>query len=731
MKLLYPLPEREAALVETNGEKILYCIPADLSPDGIRTEGWSVVTEGRFVSLEEGRITRELQLTHGRDYRAVALVGNGQLEAQIEGESFVLARYTMAHVPRYATIARALNLLLEGKAARFVSFEERKTCPRCGRMFPRSSEVCPSCIKKTTVFLRLARLARSYTRPLLLVLLLFLAGTGVALLIPQLYRILIDGVIVAGRREIRLILLLVSAVGLSHFVNALLRVIRSRLLAWIGNSMSKDMRAMVFGKIQALSIRFLSRHKTGDLMNRVNSDTQRIQRFVEQAAGLGIGQMFLFLGVGAILFLRDWRLALLILVPTPLVTLFMKSVWHAIRVIYRRQRKLFDRVNSMLQDILSGIRVVKAFGKENWEVDRFRGASDDLRAVTERNEKIWGSLIPLISFVIGAGHFLVLYYGGRLVLGERMALGELVQFSEYARMLYGPLAWLAAIPKMFMDALVATERIFEIIDEEPDVRDSESPSKRRRFEGRVVFRDVTFGYHSHVPVLDSINLETSPGEMIGLVGHSGAGKSTLINLLLRLYDVDEGAIQIDGVDIRDIGLVDLRSQIGVVLQETFLFSGSIWENIRYSKPDAGHQEIIRAAKIAHAHDFIIHFADGYDTRVGEKGQRLSTGERQRIAIARAILHDPRILILDEATSAVDTETEQKIQDALANLIKDRTTFAIAHRLATLRNASRLVVLDQGRLAESGTHGELMELRGIYHDLILTQRRMSQVKGVAG
>lgn len=732
MKIDHQLPEAEKTVISErlDGDEILYTVPCDLSADGKFVSAWSVVSHKKYLLIEGQTILRDIELAPGQEFKSVGLFGNGRLEMRVNDIDHFVSRYTNNLAAEYATIARALNQLTEGQIPKYQSIDEATVCPTCGRPYSHGSKVCGKCASKMKILSRLLAYAKPYWLLLGAVLLFYVAVTGLNLLIPRISRAIIDVIVLPKNPNFSLLIgyVLLNAAAVAGTIG--FRILRGRTLAKLGNAIEKDLRQMVFTKIQALSLGYVNKQKTGNLMNRISEDTSHIQQFITGFTSELLNSLIFIIAAVFIILLRDWRLAALIALPAPLVFIIMKFVIGNLRRIERRVWRGLDHASNLLQDIISGIRVVKAFGKEEWEVTRFKKASAKVRDLTEMVGKKWMTLIPFFGFIFGFGQFLVLFYGGHLVLGQRMQIGELIQFSMYAGMIYGPLAWLTRLPREFTRMLISAARIFEVVDEEPEVKDISHPV-RHTIKGRVVFDDITFGYRTHEPVIDGISLEIEEGEMIGLVGHSGAGKSTLINLLLRLYDVDEGRILIDGVNIRDISLQDLRSQSGVVLQETFLFSGTIFDNIRYAKPEATLQEIIQAAKIAHAHDFIVHFPSGYETQVGEKGQRLSGGESQRIAIARAIIHNPRILILDEATASVDTDTEQKIQNALDQLVKNRTTIAIAHRLATLRNADRLVVIEKGKKAEVGTHDDLMKQKGIYYNLVMTQRRMAGAIGVTG
>lgn len=706
-------------------------VAAPLGPD-FQEVDWQVVATLEALQIQEratGKVVKEFSLVGATKVENETLVGLGRLVVTYEQEAQTVVYYPLEYVPEYGTMANALTRFLEDGVLPTIKPVEAAFCSNCQRPLRRGTRVCPACVNSRAMLGRLADFLKPYKGLVAMSMLVFVVLTLINLVIPQLQRILVDDVLQASEANMGMLLILVGGMALARLLVTVFSILRGRMMVTVGARLGQDLRSSVFQRIQSLSLSFIDKQRTGDLMNRINHDTSHVQSFLQHQTPDLISQSLLLLGVITILLMQSWQLALMILVPAPFIVWLSNVTKRKVRRMYHQQWRSWDEANSVLQDILSGIRVVKSFGTEDVEVARFTEHSAHYRDLTARNESAWNTLYPSLSFIMGIGNFLILYYGGRLVQNGTFQMGELIQFSAYAGLIYGPLQFMSFIPRWFHQAMTAAERIFEIIDEVPEIQDQKEAKPIPEIVGEIKLENVTFGYRSHEPVLKKINLEIAAGEMIGLVGHSGAGKSTLINLINRFYDVDEGAIYIDGIDVRDLVQSDLRRQVGVVLQESFLFAGTIWENIAYAKPEASMEEVIQAAKIANAHDFIVAFPDGYDTRVGERGQRLSGGERQRIAIARAVLHNPRILILDEATSSVDSQTEKQIQEAIQRLVKGRTTIAIAHRLSTLKDANRIMVLDHGELVELGTHDELIAKQGYYFRLVQAQREMNRMRAV--
>ena len=740
MKLMYELSEVNKQAIDNacGDEKQMYCLPFQILNEKF-VDGYIVITNKHIYKLVDGNIINKWCLAQGKDFKTEIMYGSGAFYGTFNGVTYDIAQFTVVrHNPRYKIICRACEILSEtGNDTPITDKTKERFCPKCGRPFARASTVCPHCIDKKEIYKKLWAMTKGMRLMMFAPFIVLMLATVVRLLDPLLQRIAVNNFIGVGvTPEARVanggtpvfLLIVAGIVAINVFARAM-HVLQGRLTAISSGRFSVTLRTLVYEKINLLSLSSVQKRSTGDLMGRVNNDTAVIQSFIiNQFPNIFIQVFMIIVATISLLFI-NWIMALFILVPVPFAIFVISKFWSFMQRKNQRLWVLNTRTGHLLQDILNGIRVVKTFGREQSEIERFKASSSIAAYETEINQKRWATLFPAISFFIRIGTYFIMLYGSFMVyrhvqgLPGGMQLGDLVQFNSYATYIYAPLMWMTDIPHILSSFLTSAGKVFEILEETPDINDIDLPVDIV-FEGGIELSDVTFGYESYSPVLEDVSVKINPGEMIGIVGHSGSGKSTLINLIMRLYETNKGKILIDGVNIKDISQASLRQQIGIVPQETFLFSGSIRDNIAYSNPRATDEEIINAAKIANAHDFIISLPQGYDTYVGEKGHSLSGGERQRVAIARAIIHNPKILILDEATAALDTETEKLIQDALNSLSKGRTTIAIAHRLATLKDADKLLVLDNGKAVEFGTHKELLDAKGIYYKLVCAQKAMA-------
>ncbi|HSA57638.1 MAG TPA: ABC transporter ATP-binding protein [Gemmatimonadaceae bacterium] len=518
----------------------------------------------------------------------------------------------------------------------------------------------------------------------------------------------------------------VGAMAVLYGIRQVSAHLRLRLMSVLGELVARDLRAELYEHIQRLSLAFFSRKKTGSLITRVTSDTDRLWDFVAFGVVDVSLSLIMLLGLSTVLLALDWRLGLVMTIPVPLLCWLIYRHGERLNRVFLRAWRKWSRVTDVLSDTIPGIKVVKAFNQERREIGRFGERNDAVTDEFNRIHRMWTTFWPLLMLAVHATTVAVWIFAVPRLLGDGPALsaGVFVSFLLYTTMFVAPIEVIGQMARTMNRATSSAHRVFEVLDSQPEVRDAPAPVRLAPVEGRVTFENVTFAYDGVRQVLKGISFDVRPGELIGLVGSSGGGKSTVVNLVARFYDVTGGAVRVDGVDVRQLDQGHYRQQLGMVLQDPYLFHGTVLENIRYGHPEASTGEVIAAARAANAHDFICKLGQGYDTVVGERGHTLSGGERQRVSIARAILHNPRILILDEATSSVDTETEREIQEALERLIAGRTVFAIAHRLSTLRKASRLFVMQEGRMVESGTHRELLaNPDGVYRRLYEMQLQL--------
>lgn len=589
---------------------------------------------------------------------------------------------------------------------------------------------------KLGVMFRLLSYLKPHKKPAAIGITFAMLLTSLQLLPPYLTKVLVDDILrpVESGRITDASFWLWAVIGslaavwsISEFISFL----RLRIMALTGEKIATKLREDIYSHMQKLSLSFFGSRTTGSLITRVSSDTDRLWDFVTFGVIEVVVSIFQIIGVAAALFLQDWSLAVLVLVPLPIMaTMFY---WHSqkIQVLFLRIWRKWSAMTGVLSDVIPGIRVVKAFAQEDHEVKRFRAKNDALEAEAEILHRQWTRFWPTVVMLMHVCSLIVWAVGAPRVLkyaqtggAEGMPLGVFIAFTGYMWMFWAPVQHLGMMSRTINRVSTSASRVFEVLDTVPSIVNKPEAKTIEPLQGHVTFDNVTFTYDGVRNVLKGVSFNVEPGEMIGLVGPSGGGKTTLINLICRFYDVKDGSVKIDGFDVRDLELSSMRRQIGVVLQEPYLFHGTIAENIAYGSHNASLPDIIAAARAANAHEFICGFPDSYETIVGERGQTLSGGERQRISIARAILHNPRLLILDEATSSVDTETEKKIQEALQRLVAGRTTFAIAHRLSTLSIADRLFVMEDGKLVEQGTHEELLaKPDGVYAKLHRTQAEL--------
>ena len=661
--------------------------------------------------------------------------GVGLIELLDSTRRLAAWRYTLEQNLGALRMLKAFEALCEARrSGRPMDMDSGDVCPKCRAPLPPDEDECPICTRteqtppSTWTLLRLWRFARPYQGQLLAGFLLMLGSTAATLVPPYMTMPLMDDILIPfqnGRPiDTALVTLYLGGLLGAALLSWILGWAKTYILALASERIAADLRTATFEHLLQLSLEYFGGKRTGDLMARIGSETDRISVFLSLHLLDFATDVLMITMTAAILFSINPALALVTLLPLPLIAWLIHLVRDRLRTGFEKIDRVWGQVTSVLADTIPGIRVVKAFAQERREATRFREANQHNLAINDKLNRTWSLFSPTVSLLTEIGLLVVWGFGIWLVSRSEITVGVLTAFLAYIGRFYTRLDSMSRIVSVTQKAAAGAKRIFDILDHVSTVPEPQRPVHLAQVRGAIELREVGFRYGSR-SVIRNLSLEIQPGEMIGLVGHSGSGKSTLVNLICRFYDVTDGSIRLDGVDLRSLPIAEFRRHIGLVLQEPFLFFGTIAENIAYGKPDATRAEIVAAARAAHAHDFILRLPQGYDSLVGERGQGLSGGERQRISIARALLIDPRLLILDEATASVDTETEKEIQKALDNLVAGRTTIAIAHRLSTLRKADRLVVMDRGQIVEVGSHEALMQREGHYYRLYQAQARHAE------
>jgi ATP-binding cassette subfamily B protein len=713
------------------GERLLVRLKTDLDERLHFVAGEVVLTSERLLSSSDAGqpnaalpavqtwpLSPSIALWHG-DHAGV-----GSLQVLDQGNIQASFRFTLGNNLQAIKLHKAFDALQSNQP---IVAEE----PEAHSEEMSEEDVAISHGSPTGSLFRLWRFAQPYQGQLFLGFFLTICATAAAMVPPYLTMPLMDEVLIPYQNgapiDFGKAAFYLSGLVASAFLAWGLGWTKTYILALVSERIGADLRTSTYEHLLKLSLQYFGGKRTGDLMARIGNETDRICVFLSLHLLDFATDVLMISMTAAILISINPTLALVTLLPLPFIAWLIHSVRDRLRHGFEKIDRIWSEVTNVLADTIPGIRVVKAFAQEKREVDRFRNTNRNNLLVNDKVNRIWSLFSPTVTLMTEMGLLVVWGCGIWLISKNEITVGVLTAFLAYIGRFYTRLDSMSRIVSVTQKAAAGAKRIFEILDHVSSVPEPDNPEPLPQVSGSIELRNVGFRYGSRAVVRD-LNLSIKPGEMIGLVGHSGSGKSTLVNLICRFYDVSEGSIMLDGRDIRSISLADFRRNFGLVLQEPFLFFGTIAENIAYGRPDATHEQIVAAARAAHAHDFILRLPLGYDSLVGERGQSLSGGERQRISIARALLIDPKILVLDEATSSVDTTTEKEIQKALDNLTKGRTTIAIAHRLSTLRKADRLVVLDRGAVVEEGDHDTLMAAQGAYHTLYQAQARRAEELG---
>lgn len=623
--------------------------------------------------------------------------------------------------------------------------DEVPCCPKCGMPYPeRDRRICPHCMDRRSVFMRVLGYFAPFKKQLIIMMIAVLLGTAMSLALPYLSgTLLFDRVLSENEAAAAFLerlgipgqymtaLWIVAGLMLAaKLVQTLFTMVQGRIVASIVPKVMKNIKTSIFDSLGRLSVSFFARRQTGGLMTRINGDANEVMGFFIDGLPFVFTHGAYIICSMIIMFTLSWKLALVSVVLVPALFyvgfMMMPTLWH----YYGRRHRANRSLNAQINDNLTGARVVKAFGREEEEVRRFQKGNSRMRRAELDLVDFDNRYYALFVTVEQLAQMAVWIIGSIMLLGSgEITYGVLVSFVGYVSGLSNPLDFMSFAMRWWTDSMNSAQRIFEILDAVPEVTEKPDAIELKDIKGQVEMRNVCFSYEPNKPVLKNISFTAPAGKMLGIVGHSGAGKSTIVNLISRLYDATEGQVLIDGINVKDVTVASLRRSVAMVSQETYIFMGSVAQNIAYARPDASDEEIVAAAKAASAHEFIMRMPEGYNTLIGASGRSLSGGERQRISIARAILADPKILILDEATASVDTETERSIQDAIDRLVVGRTTISIAHRLSTLRAADRLIVIENGEVAESGTHAELARAKGVYFRLLQLQSKALSVRGL--